>query len=158
MNISCSIAIVAALFPLAAETHVAGQITKGNVAGSLLSVAPNFAWSIIPSPRRAGASSHLYGVSTVSATDAWAVGDRESDEGAPLVYHWNGSRWSEIPAAPLRGGSLTDIVAVSSNDIWAVGHQDVENAADLSVTQHWDGTTWTQVPSPNPSRDPSYGE
>jgi len=120
--------------------------------------APELAWSIVPSPRKIGAASHLYGITALSATEAWAVGDRESDEGSPLIYHWSSGRWSELPAAPVPSSYLSDIVAISSNDIWAVGHQDNDGQADFSVTQHWDGVAWVQVASPNPSKDPFYGE
>jgi hypothetical protein len=41
---------------------------------------------------------------------------------------------------PAATGSLEDVAAISSNDVWAVG-TDVE---------HWDGAQWSVVPSPNP--------
>jgi hypothetical protein len=127
--------------------------------GGANSVTSDLSWSIVPSPRKVGAASHLYGVSVLSATQAWAVGDRDTTEASPLIYRWNGTRWKEVAAAPIANSYLQDVVAISANDVWAVGLQDQDDfSPDLSLTQHWNGTAWSIVPSPNPSRDPFYGE
>ncbi|HEX4665738.1 MAG TPA: hypothetical protein VH207_03985 [Chthoniobacterales bacterium] len=142
---------------LAAEAAPSAPLLSPSTSLGASLLAPALTWSIVPSPRKFGAARHLYGITALSATEAWAVGDRESDEGSPLIYRWNGARWHEVAAASVPDSYLSDVVAISSNDIWAVGHQD-NVGPDFSVTQHWDGATWTQVPSPNPSRDPFYGE
>ena len=49
---------------------------------------PELAWSIVPSPQKAGVK--LYGISASSLTQAWAVGDIYSPL-TPIVYRWNGS-------------------------------------------------------------------
>jgi hypothetical protein len=43
------------------------------------------------------------------------------------------------------------IVAISEQDIWAVGQQVVPGGGERSstLTMHWDGTQWSVVPSPN---------
>ncbi len=82
----------------------------------------------------------LDAVSASSLTDAWAVGENEVGSKPPVV-HWDGSSWTAIPqAAP--AGSLFSVVAISTNDAWAVGR----GAAPL--TEHWDGSRWTLVPAP----------
>lgn len=48
---------------------------------------------------------------------------------------------------------LSDVVAISANDVWAVGESDKVGVHDKSrgLTEHWDGTAWSIVPSPNSS-------
>jgi hypothetical protein len=47
------------------------------------------AWKQVPSPTP-GQDSQLVGVTSTSASNAWAVG---SDLGATIVQHWNGTAW-----------------------------------------------------------------
>jgi len=115
------------------------------------SVHSDLAWSIVPSPHQAGVK--LYGVSLLSATEGWAVGDIYSPL-TPIIYHWNGTSWTVSPGA-LPDTSLRDVAATSANDAWAVGYQEDDTAGDLTVTLHWDGVSWTRISSPNPS-DGSY--
>lgn len=65
-----------------------------------------------------------------SATDVWAVG------GPAAVQHWDGSRWSEIPA-PSEASPYLDFRGVwgaSASDVWM---------SDVSQWYHWDGKGWT---------------
>lgn len=87
--------------------------------------------------------------------DIWAVGIGAGfgDGGAtsaPLAVHWDGSSWTEadVPRVANRHHELTGVVAIASDDVWAVG--DYRNVADAyrGVTYHWDGETWAHVPSP----------
>jgi hypothetical protein len=44
---------------------------------------------------------YLYGVSAVSASDAWAVGyyvDNGTNTDHTLILHWNGTAWSRVKA------------------------------------------------------------
>ncbi len=50
------------------------------------------------------------------------------------------------PAGELR---LTDIVAISPDDIWAVGYAWTSQVR-TTVTAHYDGNAWTILPSPSP--------
>src|SRR5205823_6465180 len=89
---------------------------------------------------------YLYGVSAVSATNAWAVG-YDGDGGAPnnLIEHWNGSAWSVVASPTVGLGSIFyGVSAASPTDAWAVGI-----AADLTLIEHWDGSAWSVVASPN---------
>ena len=47
------------------------------------------------------------------------------------------------------GGSnqLNGVVAVSANDVWAVG----SGTGDKTLIEHWDGVSWSVVASPNPT-------
>ncbi len=97
----------------------------------------------------------LYEVDALAPDDIWAVGQAAGygDGGAttvPLAAHWDGSSWTdvEVPRVATRHHSLDDVVAISHDDVWAVG--DYRNAAQAfhAVTYHWDGTQWSYVHNP----------
>ena len=48
-------------------------------------------WVRSPSPDAGTGDNDLYGVTALSARDAWAIG---GDNGGALIEHWNGTRWS----------------------------------------------------------------
>lgn len=60
----------------------------------------------------------------------------------PLAQHWNGSKWETVIAGGDRfpGLQLTDVAALSADDVWAVGFSD-SGASSI----HWDGTAWTEL-------------
>jgi hypothetical protein len=96
----------------------------------------------------------LDGVSADSAGDAWAVGYgfNSAEVAQPLIVHWNGTAWSQVPAPSPGAGSavLSGVSAISPANAWAVGR--FTNSANVGQTfiVHWNGTAWSQVPSPNP--------
>lgn len=48
---------------------------------------------------------------------------------------------------------LTGVVAITSDDVWAVGYRAITTRGALyssTLAEHWDGTKWTGVPTPNP--------
>jgi hypothetical protein len=121
-------------------------------------------WSIIPSPNVAGRSSLLDGVSALGASavasdDVWAVGHAFNPNGTvgavgqTLTEHWNGTGWSIVPS-PIGNPNTVDsellgVVAISANDVWAVGYQKDSFGQRLTLTEHWDGTQWNLVVSPS---------
>jgi hypothetical protein len=83
----------------------------------------------------------LDGVAAVSTNDVWAVG---SDGNRPVVEHWDGVRWRVVGIPHLkRAGWLSDIVALSPTNAWAVGGS--PGARVLIVLVHWDGHAWDVV-------------
>ncbi len=97
----------------------------------------------------------LYEVDALASDDIWAVGQAVGygDGGAtsvPLAAHWDGSSWTdvEVPRVANRHHELSDVVAISADDVWAVG--DYRNVAGTfrAVTYHWDGSQWSHVHSP----------
>jgi hypothetical protein len=97
-------------------------------------------WSAVPSPSAqcqyySCTYNSLASISTVSASDIWAVGTSiytyytgEGDANNTyytLFEHWDGNAWSIIPGAATDGpsalGTLYGVAAVSSGDVWAVG-------------------------------------
>lgn len=97
----------------------------------------------------------LYEVDSLAPDDIWAVGQAAGygDGGAttvPLAAHWDGSTWTDVdvPRVASRHHSLDDVVAISHNDVWAVG--DYRNVAGAfhAIAYHWDGSQWSHIPSP----------
>ncbi len=121
-------------------------------------------WQIVPSPNASTTSvsnNTLFGVTAVSDSDVWAVGNFNSSNGGAinhtLTEHWNGTAWSVVasPNVGSMGSSLLAVSAASTNDVWAVGNVQTSNNVnfDLTLIEHWNGTAWSVVPSPNPSSE-----
>jgi hypothetical protein len=107
------------------------------------------AWTIVPSPNPATASSNgvrqtLNGVVEISANDAWAVGNTvDTASGGfgpdkPIAAHWNGTAWSPATLPNLGGGgALASVTASSPTSVWAAGA-----AGGTTSVLHFNGTTW----------------
>ncbi|HYP39403.1 MAG TPA: S-layer homology domain-containing protein [Chloroflexia bacterium] len=94
-------------------------------------------WTIVPT----GIEGELYSVDAVSSADVWAVGVSSYDQGlSAIIMHWNGIEWSQWPG-DLQTGALSDVMALSANDVWAVGQHIL----------HYDGSAWSVVHSPETS-------
>ncbi|WP_223863301.1 hypothetical protein [Streptomyces sp. 5-10] len=94
------------------------------------------------------ASREFWDVAATGAKDAWAVGRTTdgADGPAPLIRHWNGSTWTDVPAASTDGkaAQLDKVAAAAPDDAWAAGTL-ADNTSAPIVLQHWDGTKWTKV-------------
>src|SRR3954471_1369147 len=99
----------------------------------------------------------LLGIDAVATNDIWAVGigcNRAlCDQRLPLALHWDGTAWSFVstPAPATYDHEFNGVVALASNDVWAVGQACTQNgcAASDTLVEHWNGTAWTVVSSPN---------
>ena len=112
-------------------------------------------WSLVPGARRKDgfdSTAALYDVAAISPSNVWAVGYRGVDTYETLVEHYNGTTWSEVPAAGGASGYLSSISATGPNDVWAVGSNDHGN-----IIEHFNGTAWSVVPSPQPGSGSSLG-
>ena len=108
---------------------------------------------MIDSPNPGTFYNYLYAVTSISATDVWAVGNYSSGQGSfTLTMHWDGSVWSMLPSPSpgTVGSGLTAVSAVSANDVWAVGGYN-NGIVGMPLTMHWDGSAWTEVPLPDSS-------
>lgn len=111
-------------------------------------------WSRVPftTSREVG---WLSDVAQVSPTDAWAVGTafdgnwrRMRDQG-PLIAHWDGAMWSEVPAPTLKDwDDLEGVSGLAPDDVWAVGSRQDEGTWGQPLIEHWDGTAWTPMAAP----------
>ena len=97
----------------------------------------------------------LFGASADAVNDAWAVGFNGSDRITTSAMHWDGADWKSVATPNVGEGTnkLNAVLALSPNDVWAVGFSTPvappRKAATLTLTEHFDGTSWAVVPSPN---------
>ena len=92
----------------------------------------------------------LNGIAAVSARSVWAVGSAAT--GKPLVEHWNGRAWKQVPAASPRGATeslLTSVAATGSTNAWAAGYYNTGTTIKTLI-ERWNGRGWAKVTSPNP--------
>src|SRR4051794_37394997 len=96
--------------------------------------------------------SRLLAVDAVTASDAWAVGETQTDGVAStLIEHFDGATWKAVSSPDpggLLGSTLTGVSAVSTNDVWAVGSYGALLKGPRALALHWNGSTWTQVTMP----------
>jgi hypothetical protein len=104
-------------------------------------------WSIVKSP---SPSQDLYfnAVAGDSATDAWAAGSYEANNGhfRTFIEHWDGTSWSIVksPSPDCCYNSLQSVTALSATNAWAVGFH-----GPFTLVEHWNGSSWSVVKSPN---------
>lgn len=100
-------------------------------------------------------SGRLVDVAAVAPDDAWIVGSRTDRAGhdRTLTEHWDGSKWTWIdsPTPSWRGGRLTSVAAVDTDDVWAAGYSTLRDA-DAPLILHWDGATWSDIAAPGAAR------
>ncbi len=149
----------ASLFAIAASSSKDIWAVGADAAGTVTEHWNGTMWSLVPSPSPVGSLDTLWGVTVVSAANAWAVGDYFTSLAPPhnvtLILHWNGKQWARVPSpSPTSSiNVLHSVGAVSANDIWAVGNMSRKNdsTSDRTMIQHWNGTKWSVVGSPNHS-------
>jgi hypothetical protein len=100
-------------------------------------------WVSMTSPATAGTA--LAGVDARTTSDVWAVGSSPNAGGAqPYVAHFDGASWRHVATPTIAGGGeLTDVVALSSSTVVAVGRS---NGAPLVL--RWNGTSWIREVTP----------
>jgi hypothetical protein len=128
------------------DTHLRhyNGTTWATVAGASIQVPP--------SGGRRHRSTTLNGVVSLGSADVWAVGNAEYADftNNTLVEHWNGAKWTLVPAAAASGSALRGVGVVGPSDIWAVGSGGASGSASLStLAEHWNGSKWSVVPSAN---------
>jgi hypothetical protein len=126
----------------------------GHLAAVVMSAACTLTWHGVPSPLLRGVE--LRAVAAAAPDDAWAVGGPSnfgrSTRTAPVIEHWDGTRWRVVPSPAIAGARLDSVVAAGRNDAWAVGARRVPGTDRSlgSVLEHWDGTRWRRVTVPVP--------
>jgi phospholipase C len=137
------------LFGVAATAHrawaVGVRLNKGYFARGLIEAWTGKAWHIARSPRVNGLRDVLFSAAATSASDVWAVGERQDRQDVfhTLVEHWNGSNWSVVPSPDpgSTGNCLFGVAAAGPNDVWVVG-QSSGRHTDVPLAEHWDGRRW----------------
>jgi hypothetical protein len=134
-------------------------IGPGSNSRTLIEHWNGASWQQVPSPSITNGhgdqvQNGLGGVTVISPSNVWAVGDYIIGSNSPqtLIEHWNGTKWSIVPSPdPLGTASpaeLNDIAAISRTDMFAVGGLGDTFAPTQTMIQRWNGTTWQTVPSP----------
>jgi hypothetical protein len=124
--------------------------SSGNSSGAVVNIASHWkgsTWSQIATPNPDGVTSqsrnYLLGVTCVSRTNCWAVGQHDKLNQA---LHWNGHTWSLVPTPNARTTDRLDAVAcTSATNCWAVGIF----GSFKFLFLHWNGHTWSLVPTPS---------
>jgi photosystem II stability/assembly factor-like uncharacterized protein len=99
---------------------------------------------------------NLTSVFMLSPTSGWAVGGLQttgfpgSDNDAPVIIYWDGTKWEPVAVPTIPGGItsightsglLKSVFFTGPNDGWAVGYPGILVANVL----HWDGFAWNHV-------------
>jgi hypothetical protein len=108
------------------------------------------AWSVNSTSVVTGYAAQLTGVTDLSPSNAWAVGN---GGGGSLLEHWNGTTWGlvPIPDPNFSPGANESIAASSATDIWVVGTSfDTTTGTTIAEALHFNGTTWAVVPMQQP--------
>jgi hypothetical protein len=92
----------------------------------------------------------LTGVAPDGQGGLWIVGHGgRGTEIGPVIYRRDDARWVRQRTPNVRGeGVLTDVVAASPDDGWAVGYQQVDGRS-LPLVLHWDGRGWSRAEAPS---------
>ncbi len=132
-----------------------GWFDENNARHNLALHWNGLAWERVPVPDvvpdRINA---LNGVAVIAPNDVWAVGYAVDLSYRTVTLHWNGSAWQVVPSPNLtRPGSynaLNAVVAISSNDVWAVGGVPIGLGVPegRALLMHWDGSAWQLFPEP----------
>jgi hypothetical protein len=143
---------IAVLFLLAGSSTLAIPVSAAPPCGP--------EWSVVHSPSVRGEKNGLGGIDALAPNDAWAVGSHGDDNGRrPLVEHWDGTSWTEVPSPTVAARPFNGLGRVSfdtPDDGWAVGRSGKQlfEGASQALVEHWDGTSWSVVPTPKPPYHP----
>jgi hypothetical protein len=103
------------------------------------------AWTVVP--HNCDTYWGLTGLTVLSASEAWAVGDS-------TTCHYDGTAWTEVPSPQPQidhyeiAYPLEDVSAVTPTDVWAVGARILDGPFEIhwqAIAEHWDGKRWTLV-------------
>jgi hypothetical protein len=141
----------------ATSAWAVGYRFNGTARQTLIERWNGTSWAVENSPDPGGNANDnwLFGVSALSAQNAWAVGfysDGTLDH--TLIEHWNGTSWTQVPGpdpACIPGDVINSVTAISPADVWAVGS--VTDCFTLNASAaafHWNGTSWREEFTPNP--------
>jgi hypothetical protein len=143
-----------------------------NIMSPLFEQYTGSEWSVVSSPQTSIPYdvAELNGVSCISSSDCWAVGDAEDTNLTamqPLIEQYNGSVWSVVVGPngsdPFADGSLKGVTCTSAGECWAVGETETPGSAgDIfghvdSLIEQYAGGAWSIVSSPSVSASALHG-
>jgi hypothetical protein len=94
-----------------------------------------------------GKNGSLMGGSALSATDAWAFDATHVYHWNPHIHQWDGTLVTSLlpPKQALNNPSVTGIIALAANNVYAIGNGNRQDAGGPVVVLHYDGHTWAKV-------------
>jgi hypothetical protein len=98
-------------------------------------------WTLVPTLNAA----QIGRVSAAGPNDLWVI----AGPGGPFqdVEHFDGSNWTISFETMEPNQNLDGIYATSTDDVWVVGAEFVNNQL-VGYVNHFDGTSWTRWPGP----------
>lgn len=93
------------------------------------------AWSKEP----AATDQDLWGVWGARADDLWAVGGTTTPGGHPVILHFDGHAFSEVPVPTLQKGNVRAFFKV-----WGTAADHALVVGQNGVVLRWDGAVWTE--------------
>ncbi len=127
---------------------------NGSTTSTLVLFWDGTSWSSLPSASP-GYYNSLFSVTATTADDMWAVGEVGAGDGSPsrnITIHCTRSACSLVssPNGGVGDNRLTDVAALSPNEVYAVGYSEVMTTPRTLVplTLRWDGVGWSALPTP----------
>lgn len=123
---------------------------------AVLGTSKPVCWSWIPLAQiqdtNAGDGFHPFSaMAALSDSDAWVSGTEPDLDPAPSFFHWDGQTLSRMPSDNLAEPAyilIRSMVAVSHDNVWAVGQYQLKNLEAKPLIMHWDGSVWRIVSHP----------
>lgn len=85
----------------------------------------------------------LYGIWGSAANDLWTVGGNPEDPAqGGVIWHYDGSSWTEIDTDAIRSGGVPMLFKV-----WGRGPGEVYAVGNFGVALRYDGGSWKEIPS-----------
>jgi hypothetical protein len=99
--------------------------------------------------RVTGIAGGIYRASAVSEDDIWAI---TVGPGGGSVVRYDGDAWERVTSADqaLADTQLSDVLAVSPDNVWVSGLSPASAADGYLVLAHWNGVRWHRFVSPWP--------
>jgi len=99
------------------------------------------------------ADTWLRAVAASSPGNAWALGQTwrtDSSRSMPVILHWNGRAWRQVPSPAPPGAFLNSVSVTSPANAWVVGGYSADRSVGSTrpIALHWNGSAWRRVPVP----------
>jgi hypothetical protein len=147
-----TLALVLGWSVIASPTALASPLRTGLVCDGT--------WRVVAAERQHHQSS-LRGVTAVSPSLAWAVGNTYgsvTDRFRTVIERWDGSAWSIVPSPNVGATSfLLGVAAPDATHAFAVGGRGPTSGMhNRTLAEQFDGTSWSVVSTPSAGPGSSY--
>jgi D-serine deaminase-like pyridoxal phosphate-dependent protein len=135
----------------ASECWAVGYYAGGTIFQTLIERWDGTSWAIVSSPNASTTqSNYLFGVTCVSASECWAIGDYVGSAAfQTLIERWDGTSWAIVSSpntSTLQNNLLSGVTCVSASECWAVGYfADGNTGINQPLIEQWNGTLWAIV-------------